>query len=214
MSTWVKICGITRLEDARAAVQFGANAVGLILTESPRRVAPQDAFQIRQGLPGSVQSVGVFTEESIDEIMDLTKLLKLDLVQLHGAPDEGRIKAIRKICPVIQAIRVLPDGSFNHSVFQLPADHVLLDTAIKGFHGGTGKLFEWSILQNLDVSRLIVAGGVGPHNVGELVRLYRPYGVDASSQLEQSPGIKDHNRISSYVEAVRKADASLSGEIQ
>lgn len=207
MKTWTKVCGITRQEDAGVAIDAGADAIGLILTESPRRVDPEKAFKIRQGLPEHIECVGVFTNESLDEILDLAALLKLDKVQLHSTPESARIKAVAKSFPVIQAARVLPDGRFNHSAIQLPADYILLDTAIKGMSGGTGRMFDWSILANLDMSRLIVAGGVGPQNVGELVSQYRPFGVDASSQLESAPGIKDPEKVRQYLQAIRSADS-------
>ena len=107
---------------------------------------------------------------------------------------------------MIQAARVLPDGSFNHSVFNLKAHHILLDTAIKGMSGGTGIKFNWEILRGMDMSRTIVAGGVGPQNVGTLVSEYHPWGVDASSQLESAPGIKDPEKVRQYLTAVRTAD--------
>jgi len=210
MNTWVKVCGITREEDARIALDAGANAIGIILTESPRRVNPEQAFRIRNSLPSTVECVGVFTNESMEEILDLSEALRLDRIQLHGSPEEARIQSLQGYRPVIQAVRVLPDGSFNRDLLNSEADHLLLDTAIKGQSGGTGKVFKWATLNAIDMSRLIVAGGVGPENVTELITRYRPYGVDASSQLELSPGIKDPAKVRAYLAAARAADQSLT----
>ncbi len=181
----IKICGITRREDAEAAVRAGASALGFIFyPPSPRYVAPERAAEIASGLP--ITKVGVFVNESAASIEAVMRAAHLDVAQIYGgeAPASARTwRAFR----VGQAV-VSADG----------AEAILLD----GPANGQG--FDWTLARGA-AERVIVAGGLDASNVAEAIRIAHPWGVDASSRLESSPGIKDHEKVRLFVEAARKA---------
>jgi phosphoribosylanthranilate isomerase len=206
MGTWIKICGMTSFGDAHVAYEAGANAIGFILTPSPRQIEPTGAAAIRAELPEELETVGVFTNESAEDILETAHFIGLSRIQLHGAPRPELIDRLWREYPLIQAIPVETDGRFTNAHLELPVQNILLDTSVGGHSGGTGQTFDWSILKQLDSSRLIVAGGVSATNVHELVVGYRPFGVDANSKLELAPGVKDHEKIKAFVAAVRSAD--------
>lgn len=206
MKTWIKICGIRSLTIARTAIEHGVNALGFILTESPRRITPEDALAIRRTFPEEVEAVGVFRNEPLEVIQEAARFIGLDRVQLHGSVDQQAILTLSREFSVIQALSVHRDGSFDHGLLDLPAEHLLLDTTAGGQHGGTGLAFDWTILADLPRSRMIIAGGVGPENVGELVQRYHPYGIDANSRLEVAPGVKDPEMIVKLINTVRRAE--------
>jgi phosphoribosylanthranilate isomerase len=203
--TRVKICGITSAEDALAAVEAGADALGLIFVPgTPRFVRPDAAASILQKLPPFVFTVGVFLDQPLEDVLGITADLKLHAVQLHG--DEPEAFSGRVPVPVIKALRVrdaeslMPIGSY-------PAQAFLLDAYVEGQPGGTGTSVPWD-LAVLAKGRvpIILSGGLRPENVGEAVRLVRPFAVDVSSGVERFPGRKDHRKVEEFIDNVRHAD--------
>lgn len=179
----IKVCGITRREDAVAAAEAGAAALGFIFyRESPRYIAPERAAEIGDALP--VWKVGVFVDETPAAIETAIRAARLDIVQIYGgaAPIGAR---------VWRAFRV--GDRFDHSRAR-GVEAVLLDGA------GNGNSFDWRIARGAS-EKVIVAGGLDASNVAEAIRIAQPWGVDASSRLETAPGIKDHERVRAFVKA-------------
>lgn len=183
----VKICGITRREDAEAAVAAGATALGFIFyPKSPRFVEPATAAQLARGL--DIWKVGVFVEETAASIEAVMRAARLDVAQIYGgaAPAGARVwKAFRIRAPFDSTPA---DG----------AEAVLLDGPTNGI------AFDWTLAQDV-AERVIVAGGLDASNVAVAIRAAKPWGVDASSRLESSPGVKDHNKVRQFVEAALRA---------
>jgi phosphoribosylanthranilate isomerase len=190
----VKICGITRLEDAQAAVDAGAQALGFVFwPASPRFIEPARARAIVAELPPFVTAVGVFVNQPVEHVFGVAAAVGLGAVQLHG--DERPADAARLARPVIKAI---PVGAGNDvDLAEWPARVLLLlDVHDPVKRGGTGRTVDWSAAAAIAATRRsMLAGGLTPENVGEAVRRVRPFGIDVSSGVEQAPGIKDHDRM-------------------
>ncbi|MFH1149987.1 MAG: phosphoribosylanthranilate isomerase [Actinomycetota bacterium] len=206
---WVKICGITRLEDAMDAARFGADAVGFVFAESPRRIAPDDARRICWGLNGKVQKVGVFVDRPLEEVRETVEHCGLDLVQLHGNESREYCEALGDI--VIKALHV--NGSFDVAkAAGYRCRALLFDSHSPERAREAGRTFDWNLLRLLEGNRrIIVAGGLGPDNVAAAVRASHPYGVDVSSGIESEPGIKDPVLMYRFIEKARKADYEVNG---
>lgn len=204
--TRAKICGITNVEDALAAVQNGASYIGFVFAESPRRCDPATARHIRRIVGGDVKAVGVFTEES-DEVLRVLDECELDYAQLHGYQSEefaARIGAQR----VIRAARVKSERSVAALAEFTEAAFYLLDAYKEGVAGGTGTTFDWSILSAAgDLGKpIFLSGGLNPHNVTHAIAAVHPFAVDVASGVEAAPGTKDHAKIKEFMDNVRKAD--------
>ncbi|MFA6664981.1 MAG: phosphoribosylanthranilate isomerase [Armatimonadota bacterium] len=201
----IKICGITNMADAAAAVRAGADALGFVFAESPRRISPDAAAEIVSTLPPFITTVGVFAGESADSICRIMDAAGLDAVQLHGYegefawPHEPRWRIIR-------GIRVRREEDIRAAA-ELKCSALLLDTHVEGALGGTGRTFNWNlaILAKETKKPVILAGGLSPENAGEAVRKVHPYAVDVSSGVEASPGIKDHRKIEEFIKNVRES---------
>lgn len=210
--TRVKMCGTTRLEDALTAVRLGVDALGFIFyRKSQRCVDPEAAAAIIACLPPFVDRVGVFVNAPLAEVAG-TAAAGLSYLQLHGEESPDYCREIRARLPflgIIKAIRVGEEDRGASSTFAPYADCVnafLLDTYVKGESGGTGRVFDWSIIATLRLQRpVILAGGLGPENVGKALAEVRPYGVDINSGVESRPGIKDHHRLRALMQVVAKA---------
>ncbi len=205
MKTRIKICGITSAEDAVAMLAAGADYLGLVFTESPRRLSLEQALAIRAAVP-EADLVGVFRDESPDEVTPIATALGLRAVQVEGWLD----RVPWSLADVWHVLRgtVLPEPS---SLPMVPLRTYLLDAHDPSLPGGTGKRAdaEWARVAVRDGLRLFVAGGLTAENVGELVRDVRPYGVDASTGLQVvsgRPGQKDPVKVRAFVEQVRQAD--------
>ena len=201
--TLVKICGITNLNDAHAAVAAGADVLGFnFYKPSPRYIAPQSAREIIDQLPDSILTVGVFVnEESPEAVKAIANTSGVKALQLHGDESPDYCRALNS---VIKTLAV--SGSFDFEQLEAyEVDAIMLDTKDNRLRGGTGRVFDWSIAQRVSrlVPKLYLAGGLSPENVGEAVALVQPYAVDACSSLEQKPGIKDHERIRVFIDQVR-----------
>jgi phosphoribosylanthranilate isomerase len=201
--TRIKICGITNLDDARAAVEAGADALGFVFADSRRQVSAGQAREIVAALPPFVSTVGVFVDAPQEQVHRTLERAALDLAQLHGneSPDYCRHLAGR----VIKRFPVSDDDTPDSLRARLAGYRVgayLLDPG-----RGTGIAFRWEIARGIDLP-LMIAGGLNPTNVADAVRIVRPYAVDVSSGIEATPGKKDPDKMRAFVQAVRDADAS------
>jgi len=214
--TWIKICGTTTRDDALAAVSAGADAVGFIFAPSPRRIEPGAAAEIAATLPRQLDKVGVFVNESAERISSIARQVGLTAVQLHGDEKVESIAQVKQLlprCEVFKTLSVprveacLQEGGMN---IALPPclDGYLLDSGTLQQPGGTGCAFDWVASQFLaslgDRTKLVVAGGLTPQNVGDAIRLFHPYGVDVCTGVEISPGKKSPDKIRAFVAAARK----------
>jgi phosphoribosylanthranilate isomerase len=200
----VKICGITRLEDALASADEGAAAVGFIFVRSsPRCIAPAAAAEIIRKLPPFICPVGVFVNEARAKVLTTIERTNIRCLQLHG--EEPPADTVDYPVPVIKSFRV--GDEFDPSViasYSLPA--YLFDAAVPGMHGGTGKTFNWRKVQEAaPYGRIILGGGITPENVAVASRTARPYAIDVSSGVESSPGVKDRQKIKNLFENLRNA---------
>jgi phosphoribosylanthranilate isomerase len=212
----VKICGITRLEDARLAVSLGADALGFNFYEkSPRCLSPSEAWAILRKLPAMVSTVGVFVNWDDSSIIALAKSLRLSAVQLHG--DESDVIASRcaKFFPVIKAFRTGPKFSLAEMKRYSGAASFLLDAAPptegSSIYGGTGQLANWKVAAGAAKKfPVLLAGGLTPENVGEAIVAVRPYAVDVASGVESRPGKKDPSKLRAFFAEVSRANHDLS----
>jgi len=202
--TVVKVCGITNPGDARVAADAGADAVGLVFAESPRRVGVEEARRISLALPENVLKVGVFVDAGPEEVLRIAREVGLDLAQLHGDETPETVTAVRDGgVKVMKALRVR-DAASLEAMDRYEADLFLLDAYSEKARGGTGERFDWEVAKSLrGRDNIVVAGGLGPENVREAVQLLQPYGVDASSSLEDEPGKKNDERVRRFVLAAK-----------
>ncbi len=201
----VKICGITRLEDALAAIEAGADALGFVFyAASPRVVSPAQAAAILAQLPPFVTSVGLFVDASEAELRDTLAQVPLDLLQFHG--NESNADCARFGRPWIKALRVQPGQDLAAVMAEHPdARGILLDAWHPELPGGTGLQFDWNLVPADSRRPLILAGGLTPDNVAEAIRQTRPYAVDVSGGVEYAKGVKDAAKIHAFMAGVRSA---------
>ncbi len=202
-SVRVKVCGMTNLEDTLQAVQLGVDAVGFIFyKKSPRYVSDRIVKKIVNVLPPFVMKVGVFVNESLEQINKRIESCGLNLVQLHGDEPPGFSKKINS--QVIKSFRVQNTDSLT-GLSKYPVQGYLLDSFKEGQWGGTGKTFNWNLAKKAKkYGSIILAGGLDPSNVQEAIKKVQPYGVDVCSGVEKSPGKKDFKKVQQFIEAVRK----------
>ncbi len=225
--TWIKICGVTNIVDAQAAVEAGADAVGFVFAASPRRVTPLIAAEICAQLPEHVERVGVFVHEPVELIREVMDHARLNAAQIHvvargadGRPTlETLLREARNAWAAISASQ--DDGSMAWLAMDqtLPKEHwrVFVDSGTATRPGGTGEVFDWEIAapfveflqQRVPV---VIAGGLRPENVAAAIARFAPFGVDVSSGVESVAGKKDHQKIRDFIVAVRAADESANGK--
>lgn len=201
--TRVKICGITNLEDALAAVEFGADALGFVFAESPRRVSPEIVAGIARSLPPFPPAcVGIFVDESLEIVRKIARECQLSALQFHGKESPGYCRQFT--IKVIKAFRLKDEKSLA-VIPSYQTDAYLLDAYGEEIPGGTGKTFNWDLaLQVRELSRpIILAGGLTPDNVAEAIKKVSPYGVDVSTGIEMEPGKKDHKKMKKFIEIVK-----------
>ncbi|AEB58033.1 N-(5'-phosphoribosyl)anthranilate isomerase [Ectopseudomonas mendocina NK-01] len=205
-----KICGITRVEDALAAVEAGADAIGLVFyAKSPRAVNVEQAAEIVQALPPFVTSVGLFVNMPREQLLAVLQQVPLDLLQFHGDESPAECEGYGR--PYIKALRVRPGENVAAAMAPYAgARGILLDTFVEGVPGGTGAAFDWSLVPQGVARPIILAGGLEAHNVAAAIRQVRPYAVDVSGGVEASKGIKDAGKIRAFVKSVR--DAQCDGD--
>jgi phosphoribosylanthranilate isomerase len=205
----IKICGMTRQADALCAVEAGVDGLGFIFYEkSPRNVAPAAAKAMIAQLPPFVDAVGVFVDEEVERVAEIIRNCGLGYVQLHGAESPAycrKLAALVAPCRLLKAIRV---GEETAAVDVAPYYDVvqgyLLDTYQKNLVGGTGRAFNWALIDRLDLKKpFLLAGGLDVGNIREAMEQVHPYGVDANSGLEDAPGQKNHALIRRFIATVR-----------
>jgi len=204
--TRIKICGITRPEDALAAASSGADAIGLVFyADSPRAVTVQEAKDIAQVLPPFVTLVSLFVNAPAETISDVLSQVPVGLIQFHGDEDSRFCRGFGR--PWIKALRVRESMNVAKEAAALSgATGVLLDAWQEGVPGGTGKTFDWALANEQLPLPMVLAGGLDEVNVGDAIGGLRPWAVDVSGGVESSPGIKDAEKIQRFVAAVRAAD--------
>lgn len=230
---WVKICGTTNLDDARVAVEAGADALGFVFAKSPRQVTAEQAREIISQLGQNVEKIGVFVDAGFDEIVSTVLTAGLTGVQIHGDGDEGLAVRLRERfgegSAGQESLRILQvlhfwagAGVGEHALDEKLAvlgrngavDAVLVDSRTAQAWGGTGIRFDWeaarrSFAEAASRLRMVVAGGLGPENVGDAIAMLDPWGVDVVSGVEASPGRKDAAKVRAFVENARAAALQL-----
>jgi len=193
----VKICGLTNLDDARAAVDAGASALGFnFCPRSPRYVAPEAAAEIVARVPRSICTVGVFVDEVREHVAAIVSQVGLTAVQFHGDESPEFCQTWQQ--KVVKAIRVR-DGHAAARAHRYAVDFILADAYVEGQHGGTGRRIVPILLEGFERHRLILAGGLTPQNVTEIVRVVRPFAVDVASGVERAPGKKDAQLMRRFI---------------
>lgn len=201
----IKICGITNLQDALAAVEYGADAIGFVFyNKSPRAVTAGIAKEIISQLPPFLPTVGVFVDEKPSEIENVINYVGLNIIQLHGSETPEECNLSRK---VIKAIRVKDLTDLEPLIKYRGVSAFLLDTYSPYIEGGTGQTFNWDIaIEAKKFGRIILAGGLTPENVEEAIKWVQPYGVDVAGGVEGTEkGIKDHKKLRLFIERARNA---------
>ena len=208
----VKICGITKWEDAKLCAELGAHAIGLNFFDgSSRCLTPFAAAELIRRLPPFVAPIGVFVNWSQAPVVALCKALRLSAAQLHGEETPQTVDAVARHLPVIKALR-LGQGSaaLNFSRYR-GVSAFLLDSALSGHYGGTGTTGNWHLARTAaQTQRVILAGGLTPENVAEAIRIVRPYAVDVASGVEARPGKKDPAKLRSFFDEVARANRDIS----
>ena len=199
----VKICGITRMADAEKAVELGADALGFIFAESPRKITPQKTRDITRRISPFVKTVGVFVNEQPAKIREIIDFCRLDLVQLHG---NETVSTCAELEPrIIKAFRIQGEESIAQIArYKNHISAILLDTYQKGLNGGTGKTFDWQLAlkaKNIGIP-LVLSGGLGLENIQEALEIVNPSAIDINSGVEKHPGIKDHERMGLFMQKV------------
>ena len=208
MHVRTKLCGITRIEDALAAVAHGADAIGLVFyPKSPRFVSIQQASAIVSSLPPLVNVVGLFVDATADEVRSIISGVRLDLLQFHG--EETAAYCAQFNMPYIKAVAVKPGVDLLAYAQQFnAAKGLLLDAYQKGLAGGTGQIFDWKLIP-ADMSKpVILAGGLNADNVMQAMSQVHPYAVDVSGGVESEKGIKDAARIAAFIKAVERFNSA------
>ncbi len=203
---FIKICGTTSEDDALLAVALGADAVGFVFAPSPRQVSPQQVADIVKRLPREeVVTVGVFRDEAPRRVVEVMYAAGLHAAQLHGRESAEEARWVRQRVPMV--IKAFPAGDVRVSrAADYGADAVLLDAP----NPGSGRVFDWALAADLPQGqRLVIAGGLGPGNVASAIERVRPWGIDATSGVEASPGVKDPMKLKAFIEAARRAEAGL-----
>ncbi len=202
--TRIKICGITRAEDLRAAVGYGADALGLVFYEaSPRNVTISHAAHLAQATPPFVNLVGLFVNPSVAEVQTVLRHVPLATLQFHG--EETPEFCAQFNMPYLKAIRVKAGVDLLQCASDFSsAQGLLLDAHVEGIQGGTGATFDWMLIPKQMPMPIILSGGLDAKNVAEAIKLVKPYAVDVSSGVEASKGIKDAAKIAAFINEVKR----------
>jgi phosphoribosylanthranilate isomerase len=208
VKTRIKICGLTREEDVKAAVAVGADAIGFVFyPPSPRYVPPQRAAELVRLIPPFVDVVGLFVNAAPETVLAACNTLPINVLQFHGDEDAAYCRQFGR--PYLRAARVRPGLDLVEFARSFPdARGLLLDAFVEGYGGG-GHVFDWTLIPPALPGFLILSGGLNAGNVGDAVRRVQPVAVDVSSGVEMGKGIKDHAKIAAFVDAVRAADQAV-----
>lgn len=210
----IKICGITSLADARAAVNAGADALGFMFYRPSKRfITPMAARAIIDQLPAGIARVGVFVNAPEPEVREVVAVTGIDTLQFHGEETPEFCAGFRPL-RLWKAFRVESADSLRHMRHFPAVDAWLLDSHVAGSHGGTGRGFDWDLAigAKLKGRPVILAGGLNPENVAAAVAQVRPYGIDVSSGVESAPGIKDHAKIAAFIRNARIAEQAVAAQ--
>jgi phosphoribosylanthranilate isomerase len=200
----IKICGLTREQDVITAVEAGVDVLGFVFTASPRRIDNETAIRLLACVPEEVLSVGLFLNQDRSEIECVIRSVPLDVLQFHGSESASECEGYG--LPWIKAVAMENVGSAKQAESDYPgAMGLLLDSHRAGKRGGSGKIFDWSLATPVSIP-VWLAGGLHADNVGQAIRTVRPVAVDVSSGVEAAPGIKDADKISAFVKAVREVE--------
>ena len=207
MPTRIKICGITRIEDALAAARLGTDAIGLVFwPQSARTVTPAKAREIVAALPPFISSVGVYVDPEAEWVEQTASVVGLNLLQFHG--DESPEFCSQFSLPYIKAVRVRAGVDLlQYATRYSGARGLLLDTYVEGTPGGTGDAFNWSLIPQHLPLPLILSGGLHPGNVSTAIKQAQPWAVDVSSGVEAAKGIKDAEKIAAFMQGVRNSES-------
>jgi phosphoribosylanthranilate isomerase len=229
--TWIKICGMTKREDALAAVDAGCDAIGFVFGASPRQVSAITAEAIATALPADIVRVGVFSDHSAEQVEETARQVGLDVIQLHGSETTEFARSLFQHSPdnrplIFKAVWMVGDDGQKLRDFasEEAVDGILLDSAVlragiregaELVRGGTGVTLDWNrardFVSELGArTRLIIAGGLTPANVADAIRILQPWGVDVCSGVERSPGVKDQDKLRAFVAAVRTMSGSTA----
>ncbi|WP_211451285.1 phosphoribosylanthranilate isomerase [Collimonas antrihumi] len=215
--TRIKICGLTREQDVQAAIAAGADALGFVFySKSPRYVTPQQAAELIAMVPPFITTVGLFVNAEPEQLQEIVAQAPVSLLQFHGDETVQHCAALAQSVnrPFIRAMRIgsatvaadlLEYAQAYHSGSRLFAG-LLLDTLVEAY-GGSGKVFDWSLIPKELAPQVVLSGGLSVHNATDAVKRVRPFAVDISSGVEQDKGIKDAAKIRAFIEAIRQADA-------
>jgi len=199
--TKIKICGIMTKEHGIAAANAGADYLGFVFAKSKRQLSPKTAKEIIAALPSTVKTVGVFVDDSMENMVDIATYCGLDLLQLHGS--EQSISYVSSPFPIVKSVSIKSDVTVDDLTFP-PCDYLLFDTWHKKMAGGCGQVFNWSVLQAAGIQRpFFLAGGLSVENVKEAIELTQPYAVDVSSGVE-TDGVKDIEKIRTFIQRVKE----------
>lgn len=203
--TWIKVCGITREADMTTCLQLGVDAIGLVFAEkSPRAIDLEQARKLRSLVTDQCSVIALFMDPEQLDVERVLDVVKPDMLQFHGQEPAGFCSQFQQL--YIKALSY-SDSRLDSLVKQHhQADALIIDSHQPGQIGGTGIVFDWASLETPDRSRWIIAGGLTPDNVGKAVQQCKPWGVDVSSGVESSPGVKDADKIQTFVDAVARAD--------
>jgi len=206
LRTRIKICGITRKEDAEAVVASGADALGLVFyPPSPRAVTAQQAAAVIADVPAFVTVTALFVNPTVEEVQSVLDNVRIDLIQFHGDEDDDFCRQFKR--PYIKALRVRQASDVVASCLRFPgALAILLDSYKPGVPGGTGETFDWSLVPDTPPKPIILAGGLEVSNVASAINQIHPFAVDISGGVEASKGIKDHGQINEFVNEVYRVD--------
>ncbi len=210
MVTRVKICGITRVQDALAAATCGADALGLVFYDkSPRYVTLQQAAQLATAMPPFITVVGLFVNASAETVREILQHVPLDLLQFHGEEEPDFCAQFGR--PYLKAIRVKAGVNLLQCAARYKgAQGLLLDAHVAGTHGGTGESFDWTMIPPDLPLPVILSGGLHAGNVAQAIKQVRPYAVDVSSGVETGKGIKDATKVAAFINEVKRIDVQLS----
>ena len=201
--TKIKICGITNLKDARAAVKLGVDYLGFIFyPKSPRYIKPEKASNIIRQLPKKIKTVGVFVDEGVGAVKKIAEITGIKLLQLHGDESQAYCKKFKM--PIIKAFRIKDNFDIDR-IKKYNVNFFLIDTYSPSKFGGTGKIFDWVIASRLNRFRknIFLSGGLNPENVALAIKKIHPFAVDVSSGVERAPGKKDNKLMKKFVINVR-----------
>ena len=210
--TWIKICATTNERDADVAIRAGANALGFIMTESPRQVTDTAAYSIGTIVPKGIETIGVFVNERIETLVHTARFCKFSGVQLHGDEDTSYVAEVRQQLPGVKIVRATNVQGLAAAGDAKP-DAWLIDSGQGSQRGGTGKTFAWrEALPMIKKLRepVIIAGGLNAENVQDALEIFRPWGVDVATGVESYPGRKHPGLLTKFIDAVRQFDAETS----